>query len=91
MRIAFLFLFFCLFFQAGCFSQSDPYAWDFGRVKAGDVLKHEFIFKNDSKKTLTIKDVNTSCGCTVSEIKDKSLLPAQKQNPEKSHNPDKKR
>lgn len=54
---------------------SDPYLWDFGQVKAGEVLKHDFIFKNESDKTLTIKDVKTSCGCTVSEVKQKTLLP----------------
>ncbi len=54
----------------------DAYTWDFGRVKEGEILKHDFVLKNESDKTLTIKDVNTSCGCTISQVKKKILLPA---------------
>lgn len=54
--------------------KADPYAWDFGNVKEGAVLKHDFIFKNESKSVLTIKGTATSCGCTVSEVKKKTLL-----------------
>lgn len=57
--------------------QNDPYAWDFGRVKEGEVLKHSFVLKNESPKVLNIKDVNTSCGCTVSKIDKKSVLPTE--------------
>ncbi len=56
---------------------ADPYAWDFGQAKEGEVLKHEFILKNGSRETLTIKDVNTSCGCTASKVGKKILLPGQ--------------
>lgn len=53
--------------------QPEPYLWDFGRLKAGEVVKHEFSLKNETPHTLTIKDVTTSCGCTVSEVKKKVL------------------
>lgn len=53
----------------------DSYSWDFGQVKQGEILQHTFILKNDSPKTLKIKEVHTSCGCTVSEIKKKILSP----------------
>ncbi len=56
---------------------SDPYTWDFGRVKEGEVLKHEFILKNEYLKTLNIEDINTSCGCMVSEVKKRSLMPQE--------------
>ncbi len=56
---------------------TNPYAWDFGRVKEGMILKHDFILKNESKNVLNIKDVNTSCGCTVSSIDKKILLPGE--------------
>lgn len=55
----------------------DSYAWDFGRVKEGQVLKHNFILKNEFKTALNIKDVNTSCGCMVSKVKKKTLLPGE--------------
>ncbi len=47
---------------------NEKYTWDFGRSNAGDVLKHTFTLKNESKKTLNIKNVTTSCGCTTSQI-----------------------
>jgi len=56
---------------------ADPYTWDFGQVKEGELLKHDFVLKNESKETLRIKDVNTSCGCTLSKVKEKILLPGQ--------------
>jgi len=56
---------------------SNPYFWDFGRVKEGQVLKHDFILSNESQKNLNIKDVTTSCGCTASEAKKKTLLPGE--------------
>lgn len=87
-KVYFLILF--LFFNfSGCYAQEhlteqgnltkkeevgDPYAWDFGEVKQGEVLKHVFVLKNESLKTLNIKEVTTSCGCTASKIKKKTLL-----------------
>ena len=82
--ILFLFMSFSL---TGCSAQTqnlsekkevaDPYVWDFGQVKQGEVLKHNFILKNESQKILNIKDVNTSCGCTVSKVEKKTLLPQE--------------
>ncbi|MDD2927776.1 MAG: DUF1573 domain-containing protein [Candidatus Omnitrophica bacterium] len=66
------------FLHAGyCADQPDPYAWDFGKVKPGEVVAHSFILKNGSPKALRITGVNTSCGCTVSEVKKKILLPGE--------------
>ena len=82
--IVFLFLIFTLLGCAGARQEiigkpvsGDPYIWDFGQAKEGVVLKHSFIFKNESKKVVNIKDVNTSCGCTASEVKKKTLLPGE--------------
>lgn len=55
----------------------DARAWDFGRVREGQIVKHAFSLKNESDKTLTIKDLHTSCGCTASEIKKKALGPGE--------------
>lgn len=71
-------LIFVFFLQAGyCADQPDPYTWDFGRVKHGEVAAHSFTLKNNSKKALKITAVNTSCGCTVSGVKKKILLPGE--------------
>jgi hypothetical protein len=83
-----LILFLLLLPLQGCYSQdaenssleqkaADPYAWDFGRVKQGEITKHDFELKNESENTLNIKDVNTSCGCTVSKVEKKVLSPGE--------------
>ena len=73
----------CLFFGCAGGQKSLPTSpsplsdiadfWDFGQVREGDVLKHEFIFENITERELQIKDVNTSCGCTVSDVKKRLL------------------
>lgn len=71
--------------SAGCYAQNkdnkekapDPFVWDFGQIKEGEVLKHDFILKNESQKKLNINDITTSCGCTVSQVKKKALLPGE--------------
>jgi hypothetical protein len=55
--------------------KTDPNQWDFGKVKEGAVLKHEFTLKNETNDILGINNIHTSCGCTVSESTKKSLLP----------------
>jgi hypothetical protein len=63
--------------EASSASTVQPDSWDFGDVSAGSVLTHEFAIVNDSAKDLAIKDTTTSCGCTVSEIKNKLLKPGE--------------
>ncbi len=93
MIAAFLFIFLPL---AGCYSQQekgkaqeeksvdkphdDKYAWDFGRVKKDQVLKHTFLLGNGSRKTITIKNVNTTCGCAASKVDKTALAPGETTN-----------
>jgi hypothetical protein len=51
--------------------------WDFGAIKKGDFASHDFKVKNNSKRTLTIKNVTTSCGCTASAAKKSVLAPGE--------------
>lgn len=71
----------CLFLASGCFANAplsvDPYSWDFGQVKEGEILQHNFTLTNDTQNTLNIKGVNTSCGCTVPKIKKNTLAPGE--------------
>ncbi len=60
--------------------QKELYIWDFGKVKQGQVLRHDFSFKNESRKSLKIKNVNTSCGCTVSNFEKDILFPGESTN-----------
>jgi len=57
--------------------QQDLYLKDFGQVKAGDVARYSFVIKNKSSKVLNIRNVATSCGCAVSEVKNKILKPGE--------------
>jgi hypothetical protein len=38
---------------------------DFGKVKQGDVVSCEFVFKNAGGAPLVIERVETTCGCTA--------------------------
>ena len=70
---------FVFFLHTGCFGKEtiDPYTWDFGQVREGQIVKHAFRLQNESDKTITIKDTHTSCGCTTSEIKKRVLRPGE--------------
>ncbi|MCX6577490.1 MAG: DUF1573 domain-containing protein [Candidatus Aminicenantes bacterium] len=50
---------------------------DFGKVKQGNNLTHEFVFKNDGDDMLTIKNVETSCGCTAALVSNKKVEPGK--------------
>jgi len=54
--------------------KEEPNTWDFGKIKKGSTEERQFIFKNETGRLLTVTGVNTSCGCTGSTIKDKTLL-----------------
>jgi len=50
---------------------------DFGRVKAGDVVKHEFIFTNTGMATLEVTHVQPTCGCTTAGDWTRKVEPGQ--------------
>lgn len=39
--------------------------FNFGTIKQGDVINHEFVFTNIGKEPLIISEAHGSCGCTV--------------------------
>ncbi len=43
--------------------------FNFGEIKQGDKVTHEFKFKNNGKRDLIIRKTKTSCGCTAIETK----------------------
>lgn len=93
MKRIFFILLFPLLIISGCFAKDnaavkptdeqeainrgDPYTWDFGQVKEGELQKHTFILKNESEKTLNIQNVNTSCGCMVSKVENNTVAPGE--------------
>jgi uncharacterized cupredoxin-like copper-binding protein len=50
---------------------------DFGTVKEGQVVDYTFKFKNTGKGVLVVKNVSTSCGCTVALISSKKIEPGK--------------
>jgi uncharacterized cupredoxin-like copper-binding protein len=50
---------------------------DFGKVKQGSDLTYEFVFKNEGDDALTIKNVETSCGCTAALVSEKKIGPGK--------------
>ncbi|MFM1942238.1 MAG: hypothetical protein RI897_1220 [Verrucomicrobiota bacterium] len=57
--------------------QFEEQNFDFGRVKAGDVVDHRFEFKNSGSAPLEITKVTTACGCTAPGEWDKLVQPGQ--------------
>ncbi len=41
--------------------------YNFGKVKAGEPVTHDYVFKNTGKEPLIISNAKGSCGCTVPE------------------------
>ncbi len=41
--------------------------FDFGRIKDGEVVAHEFAFTNNGNNPLIISGAKASCGCTVAD------------------------
>jgi hypothetical protein len=52
-------------------------AWNFGKVKQGEVLSHEFVFTNEGDATLVIQKVSTSCGCTAALVSADKIPPGK--------------
>lgn len=48
---------------AKIFFEETSYAYD--TIQQGEIIEHEFKFKNIGERPLTIKDVKGSCGCTI--------------------------
>lgn len=82
MRIFILTLALTLFLNSGCYPQENQnlnhyYDWDFGKVKEGAVVKHNFILKNNSETPLFIERLQTSCGCTASSSSSNTIKPGK--------------
>jgi len=52
--------------------------YNFGTVKEGTEVTHEFSFRNAGDADLVITDVKTSCGCTAAVTSAKTVAPGEK-------------
>ncbi|MCX6251205.1 MAG: DUF1573 domain-containing protein [Bacteroidetes bacterium] len=50
---------------------------DFGKILEGETVSYYFKFTNTGKSDLLIADVNTSCGCTVSDYPKQPIRPGK--------------
>lgn len=55
----------------------DEVRFNFGKVKAGEVIKKTFSFTNSGKVPLLITDARSTCGCTVADYPEKPILPGE--------------
>ena len=51
--------------------------WDFGKIKQGEMLAHEFVFVNEGDAPLVIERVSTSCGCTAALASEDKIPPGK--------------
>lgn len=51
--------------------------WNFGEIKQGDVVNHDFVIKNVGKSQLMIRKVKASCGCTATKPQKTALAPGE--------------
>lgn len=51
--------------------------YDFGKVAEGEKVQALFKFTNTGKSPLIISNVETSCGCTVSEYSKEAIAPGK--------------
>ena len=52
-------------------------SFDFGKVKEGEKVTHEFRFKNEGTEPLIISNASASCGCTVPEFPKEPIAPGK--------------
>jgi hypothetical protein len=50
---------------------------DFGELESGKVVDMEYKFKNTGDETLIIKNISSSCGCTVTKVDKKEYQPGE--------------
>ncbi len=52
--------------------------FNFGTIKQGDVINHDFNFTNDGKEPIIISEAHGSCGCTVPQWPKEPVAKGQK-------------
>ena len=50
---------------------------EFGTIDSGEVANVQFKFKNVGKSVLVIKNISSSCGCTVPQLDKKEYQPGE--------------
>jgi hypothetical protein len=58
-------------------AQFQSTTFDFGKVKQGDIVKHDYIFTNTGNAVLEILEVKPGCGCTTAGTWDRKVEPGK--------------
>ncbi len=53
----------------------DDTSHNFGMMSSGEIVEHEFTFRNEGKGPLIIAGATSSCGCTVPEFSREPIPP----------------
>lgn len=56
----------------------DEISFDFGEIKEGDIIKHNFEFTNTGNQDLKIISATATCGCTTPSIPFLDIKPGEK-------------
>ena len=56
---------------------TDMSSFDFGKLTQGEIAKHTFTIKNTGNKALVIKSIESSCGCTIAQLKNEKIAPGE--------------
>ncbi len=51
--------------------------YDFGKIKEGEKVAHNFTFTNKGKSPLIISNASASCGCTVPDYPHEPIAPGE--------------
>lgn len=51
--------------------------YEFGVVKEGQVVQHDFTFTNEGSEPVILAAVNASCGCTTPDYTKEPILPGK--------------
>ncbi|MFH2095392.1 MAG: DUF1573 domain-containing protein [Bacteroidota bacterium] len=57
--------------------QFENTTFNFGTIKQGDAVTHEYKFTNTGKRNLEIRKIKASCGCTATSPADKIIGPGK--------------
>ncbi|MEL6142521.1 MAG: DUF1573 domain-containing protein, partial [Bacteroidota bacterium] len=55
-------------------------SYNFGTVKAGELINRDFSFVNTGKVPLLITDARSTCGCTVADWPKDAVQPGERGN-----------
>jgi len=61
-------------------------SYDFGEIKKGTPVSHDFSFTNTTKQTVLITNVKASCGCTATNYTKTPIKPGETANVTATYN-----